>query len=116
MIYYTLPVNLHFLETIGNSSTIEIYKTKTHQITIKPHQITIRSLQNPPRITINFHRITRKITKAGEILVNPVVYQYVFEEAPAPYLGGFHGRGGTPKWWVYFMENPTQMADAWGYP
>eukprot|EP00438_Fugacium_kawagutii_P012756 Skav214205 [mRNA] locus=scaffold489:21298:32763:- [translate_table: standard] len=27
------------------------------------------------------------LTGAGEILVNPVVYQYVFEEAPAPLLG-----------------------------
>ena len=31
--------------------------------------------------------------KAGEILVNPVVYQYVFEEAPAP----FHGRKKSPS-------------------
>ena len=30
--------------------------------------------------------------------------------------GGFHGHGGTPKWMVYFMENPIGMDDDWGLP
>ena len=30
--------------------------------------------------------------------------------------GGGSIHGGTPKWMVYFMENPTKMDDDWGYP
>lgn len=48
--------------------------------------------------------------KAGEILVNPVVYQYVFEEAPAPSLGfhvGFEGMG------FFFPCGVWRTKDTW---
>lgn len=44
--------------------------------------------------------VTYAPAKAGEILVNPVVYQYVFEEAPAPFLGetGLRSFGRLAVW------------------
>ena len=29
---------------------------------------------------------------------------------------GFHSHRGTPKMMIYFMENPIEMDDDWGYP